>query len=91
MYYYQHSPTCFGSYFAIFRTLSPAQNYCYYCWYIKDIIAIQKNTWNGKLHAKFFLFGLHIILNVIAVLLNVSVFQDAGGRLGFCFGDRSSQ
>jgi len=42
-------------------------------------------------HAKFILFGLHVILNVIAVLLNVSLFQDAGGRLGFCFGDRSSK
>jgi hypothetical protein len=42
-------------------------------------------------HAKFILFGLHIVMNVIAVVLNVSLFQDAGGRLGFCFGDRSSK
>ena len=42
-------------------------------------------------HAKFILFGLHIVLNVIAFLLNIPLFQDARSRFGFCFGDRSSK
>jgi hypothetical protein len=32
---------------------------CAFSWYIKDIIAIQKNAWNGKLHDNelcFFVF-----------------------------------
>ena len=41
MYYYQHPSTCFGTYCAIFRENSlTCQNYCYYCWFITDIITI---------------------------------------------------
>lgn len=42
-----------------------------------------KTTWNGKLHAKFILFGLQIVLNVIAVVLNVTVFRMQEADSGF--------
>jgi hypothetical protein len=81
MFYYQNLPTCFGTYCAIsWRTISKLLSlllaYYGYNYYTK-------NTWNGKLHAKFILFGSQILLNVIAVILNISIFRMQEADSGF--------